>query len=154
MGRYDWDAAGGVKMKRILAVLLLPLAVAAQLAPKFEVASVKQHELAPGMFVTRAGAGISLSGNRVTLTGTLTSIVMAAYNLKEFQVSGGPDWADQAGRPAIYDIEAKTEGEAIPSMDQVRLALQALLADRFHLKLHQLVNLTRNVTPLWRNCSS
>ena len=84
-------------MKRTLAVLLLPLAALAQPAPKFEVVSVKLHELQPGMFVARNGAaGISLSGNRVTVGGTLTSIVMAAYNLKEFQVSGGPDWTDQS----------------------------------------------------------
>lgn len=124
-------------MKGILAALLLPLAALAQPAPKFEVASVKLHEVSPGLFYApRAGAGISLSGNRVTFTGTLTGIVMAAYNLKDFQVSGGPDWTDQAGRTAIYDIVAKTEGDTPPSMDQVRLAMQALLADRFHLKLH------------------
>lgn len=123
-------------MKDMLAVLLLPLAALAQPAPKFEVASVKQHEIPPGMFVTRTGAGINLSGNRVTLTGTLTSIVMAAYNLKDFQVSGGPDWTDKGGRPEIYDIAAKTEGDGAASIDQVRLAMQELLADRFHLKIH------------------
>lgn len=124
-------------MKNALAALLLPLAALAQPAPTFEVASVKLHEVRPGLFyVARTGAGINLSGNRVTFTGTLTSIVMAAYNLKDFQVSGGPDWTDQAGRAALYDIVAKTEGDAIPSMDQVRLAMQALLAERFHLTIH------------------
>jgi uncharacterized protein (TIGR03435 family) len=123
-------------MKR-LAFLLLPLAALTQPGPKFEVASVKLHELPTGAIAFRAGgAAINLSGNRVTVGGTLTSIVMAAYNLKDFQVSGGPEWADGGGRPEIYDIVAKTEGDTTPSMDQVRLALQELLADRFHLKVH------------------
>ena len=37
----------------------------------------------------------------------------------------------------LYDITAKAEGDGTPTRDQFRLTLQALLADRFQLKVHR-----------------
>jgi uncharacterized protein (TIGR03435 family) len=55
-----------------------------------------------------------------------------AYNLQDFQISGGPGWIKSDG----YDIEAKAEGN--PSRQQIEgPMLQALLKDRFQLKLHR-----------------
>ena len=105
----------------------------------FEVASIKPNPPAVDapVFKNPDVNPIQISGNRVILQMIgLKGLVMAAYNVKEYQVSGGPAWA--AGLDSLFDIEAKTAGAAAPpSMAQVRLMLQSLLADRFHLKLRR-----------------
>jgi uncharacterized protein (TIGR03435 family) len=62
----------------------------------------------------------------------LNILIIAAYNVKDYQVTGAPPWTDSD----IFTIVAKTEGEETPKLEQVRLMLQSLLADRFQLKLH------------------
>ena len=104
-------------------------------APKFEVASVKPSN--PN------SRGQSLSGDPSRFTirnATIRFLISLAYNVKDFQIPGGPSLLDSER----YDIEA-TYGVDPPSRRsrltfltiqsdvQVRLMLQALLADRFHL---------------------
>jgi uncharacterized protein (TIGR03435 family) len=106
----------------------------------FEVASVKSNPLPVGSFGFGPGGGggesVKISGNRVTcVQNSLARLIMAAYNVKDFQVSGIPDWARRG--ESYYDITAKTEGEGTPTWEQVRPMLQALLADRFQLKSHR-----------------
>ena len=104
---------------------------------QFEVASIKQHILPPNMFTFHnPGTNpIRISGNRVNVNmSTLTALVIAAYNVRDFQVSGGPAWALES-RGALWDISAKGEGDAELSMDQARAMLRNLLADRFQLQL-------------------
>jgi uncharacterized protein (TIGR03435 family) len=106
--------------------------------PAFEVASVRQlQQPASGLpysgFLGTGGNPIKITGNRVTLEGTLNILIMAAYDVKDYQVTGGPPWADSD----VFTIIAKTEGEDTPKLERVRLMLQALLADRFQLKLHR-----------------
>jgi len=106
-------------------------------AQAFEVASIKPHPPAVDVPVLKNPDvnPICISGTRVELqTIGLKGLVMAAYNVKEYQVSGGPGWASGLD---MYDIAAKTEGAAAPSMDHVRLMLRSLLAERFHLKLRR-----------------
>jgi uncharacterized protein (TIGR03435 family) len=67
---------------------------------------------------------------------TLTDLLIDAYDVKDYQISGAPDWAARGGAE-YYDIAAKAEGEETPPTDQIRRMLQALLADRFQLKLHR-----------------
>lgn len=132
-------------MKRIaLSSLLLsiPIGVLGQsaAAPSFEVASVKPHIFPPGTFGFSSGAGgegasIRISGNRVTIAAsTFTSLAMAAYKVKDFQIAGVPG---TLGRDQFYDIAAKVEGDGTPTLEQVRPMLQTLLADRFQLRLHR-----------------
>jgi len=108
--------------------------VEAQTAPsprlEFEVASVKRWvRTGRGMNV-----GVSISGPRVTISAMgLTGIIEHAYNLKPYQISGGPAWIESER----YDIAAKVEGESAPSMEQVHRMLQTLLADRFQLRHHR-----------------
>jgi uncharacterized protein (TIGR03435 family) len=45
-----------------------------------------------------------------------------------------PDWCVRGGD--VYDIEAKTANDS-PTVDQVRQMMQALLTERFELKLHR-----------------
>jgi uncharacterized protein (TIGR03435 family) len=110
-----------------------------QPAPMFEVASVRPYEFAPNMLgVTTLGASkILISGNRVTSRGSLLGLLMAAYGVRDFQISGDPGWTDKLGRQQFFDIAAKTEGDATATADQVRQMLQSLLADRFQLRVHR-----------------
>jgi uncharacterized protein (TIGR03435 family) len=118
-----------------LCAALTALAVQAQ---SFEVASIKPHPRAADapVFKNPDVNPIQISGNRVTLQMIgLKGLVMAAYKVKEYQVSGGPAWSSAID--SAYDIEARTAGAAAPGMVQVQLMLQSLLADRFHLKLRR-----------------
>src|SRR5262245_7802023 len=77
---------------------------------------------------------------------TLKRFIMYAYDVKQFQVIGGPNWLDQEH----YDINAKLEkplADPLPAnatprqrsqaeTARIREALQTLLAERFHLKFH------------------
>lgn len=113
---------------------------AAASPPAFEVASVKPHVFARNQFAFGTPSGespIRISGNRVTTQGLLAGLVMTAYKLRTFQVSGAPEWRDGTGRNQLYDIEAKAPGDGAPTMDEARRMLQTLLAERFQLKFHR-----------------
>src|SRR5580693_645652 len=106
----------------------------------FEVASVKPHEFARGQFAFRTASlesDVRISGNRVTTQGLLAGLIMTAYKLRTFQVSGAPEWLNETGRYQLYDIEARVAGDGVPTMDEVRKMLQTLLAERFQLKFHR-----------------
>jgi uncharacterized protein (TIGR03435 family) len=106
----------------------------------FEVASVKPHVFARGQFAfgtANSESPVRISGNRISTQGLLAGLVMTAYKLRTFQVSGAPDWRNETGRNQLYDIEAKAPGDGVPTMDEVRKMLQSLLAERFQLKFHR-----------------
>jgi uncharacterized protein (TIGR03435 family) len=106
----------------------------------FEVASVKPHVFARGQFAFGAASReseIRISGNRVSTQGLLAGLVLTAYKLRSFQVSGAPEWRDETGRNQLYDIEARAPGDRAPTLDEVRQMLQRLLAERFQLKFHR-----------------
>ena len=113
--------------------------VSAQSPSAFDVASVKQldESLRPGTadlsFVGTSGKPFKISGNRVTVSGTLRALIADAYGIKDYQVSALPDWADTLR----FIVTAKAPGGAEPSQDDVRPMLRALLADRFQLKFHR-----------------
>jgi uncharacterized protein (TIGR03435 family) len=124
-------------MKSITAGLILVSSIGfcQSAAPAFEVASVKRRTFPPGTHGFSSGAAnVQISGNRVTVRGftNIRGLVMYAYNVNEHQIFGsttGDVWDN------FYDIAAISPGEAAPSTDQLRLMVQALLADRFQLKL-------------------
>ncbi|HEY1760047.1 MAG TPA: TIGR03435 family protein [Bryobacteraceae bacterium] len=109
----------------------LSIAGAAALAqqPAFEVASIKPDvsgqpgplfSLFPGFTVERA---------------TLRSLVLMAYGIHDFQLSGGPGWINSDR----YNIEAKAQPPATFSQEYRTLQnrrLQTLLQERFRLALH------------------
>jgi uncharacterized protein (TIGR03435 family) len=72
------------------------------------------------------------SGNLTTHNATLKRFVMFAYQVREFQVIGGPSWIDSA----CFDILAKPPARKHTGAE-FRQMVQALLADRFQLKVHQ-----------------
>ncbi len=95
--------------------------------PEFEVASIKPA--APdqrGMFILPGPGG----GIRVTNM-TLKELIVMAYRIQPFQISGGPPWLDSLH----YDIIAKPETK--PKRSEIWLMLQSLLADRFQLTVRR-----------------
>lgn len=61
----------------------------------------------------------------------LQRLVEQAYGVKTWQVvQKGPGWVDQD----MYTVQARTTAPATP--DEMKLMLQRLLAERFHLKFH------------------
>jgi uncharacterized protein (TIGR03435 family) len=67
----------------------------------------------------------------LTTYGSLKVLIMQAYEIRDYQVAGGLAWA-QSER---YDVQAKADTASSPH--QIRVMLQALLADRFRLTLHR-----------------
>jgi uncharacterized protein (TIGR03435 family) len=99
-------------------------------ARSFEVASVKPH----GGPLYRMD--ISTSGPRLNTEGAnLLQLIMYAYNLKNYQVSGTT--SPLFTTDARYEIAAKAEGDGVPTKDEFRQMLQSLLADRFQLTVHR-----------------
>ncbi len=96
--------------------------------PAFEVASVK-----PAAPVASTGAWKQVSstgrGQVAYNNVTLRSLLMRAYKVRDYQISG-PDWLASER----YDVAAKLPENA--SAGQAPLMLQALLAERFKLTLH------------------
>lgn len=100
---------------------------AATPTPQFDVASIKPSAPGqPGTFIRTA------PGGRLTITNMpLKEMIVLAWRIQPFQISGGPGWIESAH----YDVSAKPEGNS--GRDQVPLMLQALLGDRFQLKFHR-----------------
>jgi len=109
----------------------------------FEVASIKPTD--PAFQGTRMGG--SPSGGFYAKGATLKILIQQAYDLRDFQISGGPRWIEIER----YDITAKGEGLGVTEEELSRmpeeqrnvfkarllLKLQLLLADRFQLKVHK-----------------
>jgi bla regulator protein blaR1 len=115
-------------------VLVWAAALASSLAQspvsrkQFDVAAVKPAAFADGHFELRDPVGGSFAATGVTLK----MLIMRAYRVHSFQVSGDPDWA----HTLRWDIRAKAEGEGgrMPSA-QFEEMLRALLEERFQLKV-------------------
>jgi uncharacterized protein (TIGR03435 family) len=112
--------------------------VAADAKPlAYDVVSVKPNKSGLGMM------RIMNQPERFSMTNMgLKMVIQNAYGLKmPDMISGLPGWADSAA----FDIEAKMDAETIAALkampkeqadEQRRLMMQAMLADRFKLKVH------------------
>jgi uncharacterized protein (TIGR03435 family) len=126
-----------LRRSRIFSTLLIAAAgigagAPPQAKPAFEVASVRVR---PRDATGSMTFGISISGNHATITGTVSRLLMEAYGVLDYQISGAPDWARSLD--AHYTIVAKVEGDAEPSRALLKEMLQTLLAERFQLRLHR-----------------
>src|ERR1039458_10899434 len=124
----------------IIAVVAVAAAQTSAPPPAFEVTSVKLFApQRPGLFFFARSDGppsqFQISGSRVSTRGNLMSLIAGTYELERFQVSQGPDWTDKWATSEIYDIEARTPADAIPTLAQVRQMMQTLPADRFQMKV-------------------
>lgn len=114
-------------MSRLVALLVLT-GIASLTAQEpgqpaaFEVASIKPNDGGPGSSTMRTMP----NGQFVATNVTLRSLIVSAYQVKDFQVTGGPPWLASDR----FDINAKPpEG-----VQEVSLAmLRSLLEERFKL---------------------
>jgi len=111
-----------------LSVICLVVTAAFAQSPKFDVASLKPTQ-SPGPNST---VRPSPSGDRyIGVNASLRLMIQVAYRLKPEQIVGGPDWVASD----TWDLNAKTDRQA--TTDDLRLMLQDLLTERFHLKLRR-----------------
>jgi uncharacterized protein (TIGR03435 family) len=95
--------------------------------PSFEVATVKPSAPGrPGKLFTVKGADV------LTINTTLNDLFTMAYNLHPKQIAGAPAWLESEK----YDLTGRPDVPGIPSVDQMKIMIQKLLADRFQLKFH------------------
>jgi uncharacterized protein (TIGR03435 family) len=121
------------------AVAVMPLAAQAPAQkPSFEVASVK-----PNAQSGFSPSNMTIAGNRYTATGTtVRRLIMEAYNLRDWQVIGGPSWINKDQ----WDVQAVV-ADGVPLLffnaeDPSRqtaasLMMQSLIEDRFQFKFHR-----------------
>lgn len=112
--------------------------------PDFEVASVKPSNPGEG----EINGFYTYPGGRVVGNGcTLQYLIMVAFDVQPFQVSGGPSWAGLVGGDR-YDIQAIPPASSQsshsnpalhknPPNEEQRQMLQSLLIERFQLKFHR-----------------
>ena len=116
-------------MKRILLIYVWSTCVAAVFvfAQSFEVASIK-----PNRSGDPSSGASRLPGGRIVVTNnTLKELVRNAYEVKSYQIVGGPGWIDSDR----FDVSAQADANA--NAGKLRVMMQFLLADRFKLKLHR-----------------
>lgn len=102
--------------------------MAANANPSFEVATIKPSK--PGM----KGKGFTLRGADVlTINTSLVDMITMAYNVQASQLLGGPKWMSSDK----FDVDGKPDTPGTPSVDQMKMMIQKLLADRFQLKFHR-----------------
>jgi bla regulator protein blaR1 len=143
-GTLPRELSGGRKVALALAAvaaIVLPVGLGVWSAPaayaqstnlqkepeRFEVVSIKMH---PEPIDYRDEEIHGLTFHFVGLP--LINLIMDAYNMGGLQISGGPGWVRSG---AYFDVEAKVSGSAPLTWKRVRPMLQAMLADRFQLKV-------------------
>jgi len=90
--------------------------------PTFEVASIKPQEGDPGF--------VPSSPERfVDANATLRSLIAWAWNIRGFQIEGGPGWAESQR----FDVSARAPQRVTERT--MRLMVRELLADRFQLRV-------------------
>ena len=119
-----------MRMQKRCLWLLLVLRVAFAQSPGqpvFEVAAIKPGNPQSRQLRTLISAGGRLTAENVTLR----TLIEDAYELKPFQLTGGPRWMDSD----TFAVLAK--GAESATNAQVRLMLQSLLAERFQLSMRR-----------------
>jgi uncharacterized protein (TIGR03435 family) len=97
--------------------------------PEFEVSTIKPSDPnKPGWSLL-----VNPSGMLNTHNTTLADLIKFGYDLHPKQVIGAPAWFDSDR----FDVEAKPSVGGMPSINQLKLMLQKLLADRFSLLFHK-----------------
>jgi len=116
--------------------LLVPFAIGASLfgqaPPQFEVVSIKRS---PPVTIDQARSGQFHAGTRISPAfadygqASLSELIRFAYRIQPYQLVG-PTWMASAK----FDVTGKLPSGA--SVDQIPEMLQAMLAQRFHLRVH------------------
>lgn len=108
---------------------------------EFEVTSVRRNASGPGPTAIRTEPGGTFHAQNVTLR----TLIQVAYRLQPAQLVGGPDWLNSER----FDVAAKSDDNELapaahvfpidndPQPDRLHQMLQAMLADRFKLVVHE-----------------
>jgi uncharacterized protein (TIGR03435 family) len=118
-------------MRAIAVFLFLSASAAAQV---FEVASIKLGDQSVMEW------GINESQNGLTARNSpVRDLVTYAYDVKEYQLSGGPKWMETTRYTIVAKLEdsAKTPAHGNESDPRLMAAMRALLAERFQLAVHR-----------------
>lgn len=131
-------------LRRAALALLLISPGFAQQPLTFEVASIKPSnpDTQGGFIQFMPGGGLKMTG--IPLRGMITF----AYDVRDFQISGGPGWLgterfDVMARPehaaaeGLQDLSKMTDDQRKTVREQMGERLRALLADRFQLVVHK-----------------
>jgi uncharacterized protein (TIGR03435 family) len=116
--------------RRMALILVLATAIGALVlaqtdSPSFDVASI--HENRSG---SDEGSLGPTAGGYEAQNIPLRLLVVRAFDVRAFQVVGGPGWIDATR----FDVVGRAGANSTPQ--QVRLMLRQLLADRFKLRVH------------------
>jgi uncharacterized protein (TIGR03435 family) len=104
-----------------------PKRMAPDANPAFEVATIKPSDPAhPEQIITLRGAEV------ITTNVTVHALINLAYWLHPKQLTGGPAWTESDK----FDMAGKPDAPGQPNVDQMKMMIQKLLADRFQLKFH------------------
>lgn len=102
---------------------------------EFDAVSVKPSE--PN---SRHGTVVDVTpgGTLHAVNATLKDLIETAYDVRVFQIEGGPKWADSTKYDVTGTPGTRPEGAAPqPGWTNLRLKVQSLLKDRFQLQLHR-----------------
>jgi uncharacterized protein (TIGR03435 family) len=104
---------------------LLPMDPSAH--PSFAASTIKASP------PSKPGKGFGFrDGHFVTMNTNLNDLIAFAYGLHTMQITDAPPWFGTD----LFDIEAKPDTEGQPSLKQMQMMVQKLLADRFKLAFH------------------
>jgi uncharacterized protein (TIGR03435 family) len=117
-----------------------PEGLTSRALPRFDVAVIRPN---PGDTTGHSHIWSSASdGNFKAQNVTAMELVRYAFGMPETRITGGPSWM----RSAKWDMEAKSDPatdaqlrglDSAPAREQKQHMLQALLTDRFGLRVHQ-----------------
>ena len=96
-------------------------------APSFEVASVKRNVSGERVSIVR----LPPSGTATIVNASLQAIIRTAFDVRDYQLVGAPEWIANER----FDVTAKIPAET--RLDQIPLMLRRLLAERFALRVRR-----------------
>jgi bla regulator protein BlaR1 len=114
----------------------------ASVPPAYEDVSIEPSPINPDKSVEPMVSMLSRGGTFTTTNFTLRGLIGSAYGLVDDQISGGPSWINSER----YDIQAKIDKSVAEDLQKLSpdqrvlertRMLQALLTDRFKLRLHR-----------------
>src|SRR5687767_15159741 len=120
-----------------LTVAAIAAVTIATVAQTFEAASIKLNKARRGPLTSLEAPVLELPmaampGGRFRLRLVPTcTLFQLSYGVRAFQITGEPSWVNDER----YDVDTTAEGTT--SSGQIRLMLQALLADRFRLAVRR-----------------
>ncbi len=131
-------------MKPTLVGLFFVLAAFGQSSPQgFDVVSIKPGDPTAQM----VHIGISQSGSFEAKGVDLKTLIAMAYDVRGFQISGGPGWTgidrydivtkDMAGGPSEETLKNMNDAQRNEFRDRLMGKVRLLIEDRFQLKIHK-----------------